>query len=193
VLTLPTEKTERAALEQNKKSGGKRLAANIVFYVGCTFSLLFAIVLLLNATPVFGVFGIHFYTELTDAMAPEIPRGSLLVTMRKNPEAIQPGDVVTFQTIEGLPDSRLTRVVSERVSNPVSPNMVFYRTKNDRAPEKETFLLNQTNILGVKILVLPGAGYVLSAARIAALPLMGICAGGGLLAVILRKMMLSKG
>jgi len=159
-----------------------RQAANAVFYTGTVLFLLLTIIFALNSLPMFGVFGLHVYPEYADDMEPAIPRGSLLITMRTNVGKILPGDIVTFQTIQGEPLSRITRVVVNRQENPNSPTLHLFTTKRAGADGNDRNLLNQTNILGVKIAVLPGGAAFFDWMRTLSPPLFLAFAAGCLFA-----------
>ena len=143
---------------------GRRLAVNIrktagAFYiVTVVFCVLLTITWLLNAFAPNGVFGMRFFVEPTNAM-PQAPYGSLLVTVMRPSGRINPGDIITYYALPDEPDTRMTRIVDERLENNDIP---IFRTKRAANAAPDSILINMTNIQGVKLAVIPYAGYVIS-------------------------------
>ncbi|MDR3313944.1 MAG: hypothetical protein LBS96_05755 [Oscillospiraceae bacterium] len=165
-----------------------RILTNVFFYLSLVLAVLLALSVLLSQTATGGVGGLRFFIEQTDAMEPMIRRGSLLITVNRKPEDIQKGDVIKFYAMEGQPDSRLTRVVAERLENYNQGGMTFFRTiRPAKGAEPDSIAVNQTNICGVKVAALPYAGHLVSllnayAAAFAVLAAALCCA-----AVLLRR------
>jgi len=148
-----------------------------------------ALCLLLTTMLVFtgfsgGLFGLRFFVEPTDAMAPAIPRGSLLITRNRRPEQINPGDIITYYALPNEPESRLTRIVEERTGS--AGNYLFRTVRpGDAAPD--SIVINATSILGVRLTSLRYAGFVISFLRIYAIALAVLAAALCVAAVLLRK------
>ncbi len=165
-----------------------RILANVFLYLFLVFTLLLSVSALLSKTALGGIGGLRFFIEQTDAMAPAIRRGALLVTVNRKPSEIKKGDVITFEVMEGQQDSRLTRVVQERLDNYNQGGMTFFRTVRPEAgAQPDSIAVNQTNVRGVKIAALPNAGFLIAfintyAAAIAVLAAALCCA-----AVLLRR------
>ena len=136
-----------------------RRAANAFYILTVALGLLLALMLLLNSFAANGVMGLRFFVEPTNAMVRQVPRGSLLVTVMRPSEKINPGDIVTYNARYGEPDTRLTRIVDERQK--VNGQTVF-RTKRAGDAAPDSMPIPMTHILGVKLAVLPGMGYVIS-------------------------------
>lgn len=140
-----------------------RVLTDAFFYLALLFALLLTVSLLLSQTASGGIGGLRFFIEQTDAMSPAIRRGALLITANRQPNRIEAGDVITFDTVEGQRDSRLTRVVAERLDDYNHGGMTFFRTvRPEEGAEPDSVAVNQTNVRGVKIAAIPGAGYVIS-------------------------------
>ena len=143
---------------------GRGLAINIrrtaaAFYaVTVVFCVLLSIVWLLNAFAPNGVLGVRFFVEPTNAM-PQAPYGSLLITVTRPSGRIKKGDIITYYALPGEPDTRLTRIVDERLENNGIP---IFRTKRTANAAPDSMLINMTHILGVKLAVIPYAGHVIS-------------------------------
>jgi len=142
----------------------RKLAVNIrktagAFYiVAVVFCVLLTITWLLNAFAPNGVFGVRFFVEPTNAM-PQAPYGSLLITVTRPSAKIRPGDIITYYALPGEPDTRLTRIVDERLEN---NDMPLFSTKRAENAAPDSMLINMTHILGVKLAVIPYAGHVIS-------------------------------
>ncbi|MCL2106568.1 MAG: S24/S26 family peptidase [Oscillospiraceae bacterium] len=174
-----------AAAPSADKARNVKITANVFFYLSILFTLLLALTLTLNRTAAAGIFGLRFFVEQTDAMKPLIPRGSLLVTVNRAPAKVKPGDVITYNVIEKDPDSRLTRLVDERLDN-YNGDMVVYRTKRAQAAA-DSILINHTSVLGVKLFSLPYMGSVISFVQAYAASLAVTAAALCVSAVLLRR------
>ncbi|MDR1927854.1 MAG: hypothetical protein LBQ33_04355 [Oscillospiraceae bacterium] len=162
-----------------------KITSNVFFYAALCFSLLLALTVLLNRTAATGIAGLRFFVEQTDAMQPLIPRGALLITKTTAPEKTQPGDVITYYALSGQPDSRLTRVVAERLDN-YSGDMTVFRTRRANGAQ-DSILVNQASVLGVKLAAVPFGGMLLSFTQSYAGALAVLAASLCVAAVLLRK------
>jgi len=161
-----------------------RRTANAFWCVSVVLGFLLGIMLLLNASAVGGVLGLRFFVEPTNAMIRQVPRGSLLVTVMRHSDKINPGDIVTYNARYGEPDTRLTRIVAERKK--VNGQTVFSTKRaGDAAPD--SMPIPMTHILGVKLAVLPGMGYVVSFMQAYAWGLAILAAALLISAVVLRR------
>lgn len=173
-----------AVVPNDKKARNIKRLANALFGTGVLICLLMAVVLVLNTFPG-GVFGLRFFVEPTDAMAPVIARGDMLVTLNRAPERIGPGDVITYYALPGQPDSRLTRMVHERTG---SGNRIYFRTRRPEAgAEHDSLEIPAAQVLGVRVAVLPRAGFVLSFLHTHAWAIAVLAAALCIAAVLLRK------
>jgi len=143
-----------------RQAGNMRRVANGFYCAVVVLSFLLGVMLLLNTFAANGVLGVRFFVETTNAMRGEVPRGSLLITVTRASGKIQAGDIVTYYAVRGDPGTRLTRIVHERVPN--DNGLPLFRTKRAGNAAPDSMLINMTHILGVKLAVLPGVGYVIS-------------------------------
>ncbi len=133
--------------------------ANVFYVVVVVLGLLVGFVLLLNRYASNGILGMRFFVEQTNAMNTTVPRGSLLVTVTRSSEKIKKNDIITYYAVQTDPDTRLTRIVDECLKTNGIP---FFRTRRAGSAQPDSMLINMTNILGVKLAIIPYAGYVIS-------------------------------
>ena len=170
--------------EDERKAKHIKRTANGFFIGAACVCVLLALTMMLNAYAANGVFGLRFFVEPTDAMKPAIPRGSLLVTVNRKPDKINQGDIITYNALRDEPLTRLTRIVEERTG----PDGNYrFRTKRPGNTPPDSLIVNVTNILGVKLFVVPYGGYVISFMRIYAGGFAGLAAALCAAAVLLRK------
>ncbi|MCL2195251.1 MAG: hypothetical protein FWB76_04800 [Oscillospiraceae bacterium] len=167
----------------NKARNIKRLA-NALFGLGVGVCLLLAVVLVLNTFPG-GLFGLRFFVEPTDAMSPMVARGDVLVTTNRSPERITAGDVITYYALPGQPNSRLTRVVHERVGS--GANLHFRTRRPEVGAEHDSLEIPAAQVIGVRVAVVPRAGFVLSFLHTHAWAIAVLAAALCLACVLLRK------
>ncbi|MCL2446296.1 MAG: hypothetical protein FWD06_05975 [Oscillospiraceae bacterium] len=173
-----------AVVPGEKKARNIKRLANALFGFGVLVCLLLTVVLVLNTFPG-GVFGLRFFVEPTDAMAPVIARGDMLITVNRAPERIDSGNVITYYALPGQPDSRLTRVVHERAG---SGARLYFRTRRPEAGvEHDSLEIPAAQVLGVRVAVIPRAGFVLSFLHTHAWAIAVLAAALCVAAVLLRK------
>ena len=160
----------------------KRIA-NAFFISAIALCLLLSMVFILNSFSG-GLFGLRFFVEPTDAMAPAIRRGSLLVTVNRRPERINSGDVITYNALPHEPESRLTRIVETRTG---SEGNHRFRTRRPGASLPDSIVIHSTSVLGVAVAAIPYAGFVIAFLRMHAIGIAFIAAAMCAAAVLLRK------
>ena len=143
------------------KRGAKRLKIAVAGLFACTgiICLLLMAMLLLNQFARNGIGGMRFFVEHTDAMRPEITRGALLITTSRSPAKIKKGDVITYYAIAGDRDTRLTRIVEDITK---TEDLYTYTTRRASSTQLDSIRISHTYVLGVKLLVIPLFGYVIS-------------------------------
>ena len=166
-----------------RQAKNMRRTANAFYFVTVALGLLLGVTLLLNAFAANGVMGVRFFVEPTNAMRGQVPYGSLLITATRPSSRIKPGDIITFN-VQDTPGARLTRIVDECL---VSNEIPLFRTKRAGDAAPDSMLINITNVLGVKLAVIPGAGYVISFVQAYAAGLAVLAASLLISAVVLRR------
>jgi len=183
-----------AAPPDPRRARGVRRVANTFFFLAVGLSVLLTATLFLNRTSLNGVGGLCFFVETYDAMKPLISRGSLLVTVYRRPADIKPGDIITYYAMRDDPDTRLTRIVDERLEDSGrGDGNILFRTKRAAGALPDSILINATNIRGVKLFALPGAGYVISFLQTYAQGLAVVAVALLAAAVLLRRWLRGKG
>ena len=173
------------------KRGAKRLKITIaaLFAGSVILSLFLTIMLLLNQFAANGIGGMRFFVEHTDAMRPDIPRGSLLVTRYRAPAQIKKGDIITYFAVPGERDTRLTRIVE---SSAEQEGKFTYTTRRASTQQLDSIRINHTYVLGVKLFAVPYFGYVVSFVRLYAWGFAVVAAAMCVAAVLLRRWLKDK-
>ncbi len=102
------------------------------------------------------LWGLDFRAVASGSMEPTIPLGAVVAVQSVDPSAIQPGDVITFQSLES-PGLVVTHRVVEVVG---SPDSRAFRTKGDANDDVDLALVPATNVLGRALFRVPYAGYL---------------------------------
>ncbi|MDR2753756.1 MAG: hypothetical protein LBB50_05560 [Oscillospiraceae bacterium] len=190
VLDEATDISDPLQIEPgSKKARNIHITANVFLWTAVGLCLLLTLTFGLNQAAD-GVGKLHFFVEPTAAMAPKIPQGSLLLTYRPAANKIEPGEIVTYWAVPNNPDSRITRIVEAHWKE---SGQDMYRTKRAASAKADSIEFNYTSILGVKLAVLPFAGYAISFVAGYAPGLTAIAAALCLAAVLLRKWLLQTG
>ena len=102
-------------------------------------------------------FDVTPYTVLTGSMQPALGVGDVVLTERRSPLSVRPGDVVTFKD-----PSRGGELVTHRVeSMERSGPMVAFVTKGDANDVEEEWSVAADGQIGGVVLSVPKVGYVL--------------------------------
>ena len=104
--------------------------------------------------------GISIYTIVSPSMTPEIKVYDVVVNVKvTDPEKIEIGDIITFKsqaaTSEGM---TITHRVIAREKLP--DGTYEYMTQGDANPEPDSSYVTFDNVIGEKILIIPGLGKV---------------------------------
>lgn len=116
-----------------------------------TGSILVFILAVLLVVGVSRLFGVHYLAVLSGSMAPEIPQGSLAISVPTDAADIEPGDVVSY-----VADENLT-ITTHRVTS-VDPANGTVTTKGD-ANEVADCPVLKGNVLGTVNITIPYLGY----------------------------------
>ena len=123
--------------------------------------------------------GLRAYTVLSGSMEPEIPAGALIYVRKEHPESLQRGDVITF-----LLDS--DRLATHRIVEVIQENdQLWFRTKGDANSIPDGAPVHSKNVIGVPVLTIPGAGYLVGYLQSFPGAFVGIFFGAALMLVLM--------
>lgn len=174
--------------EQGKRSRLRKtlpLILNIATYLICIAVIVVSVILRFSGYNG-SFFGFHIYHVVSQSMTPTmqadgtIPKGGFLkddaiIVKNTVPEKVQVGDVITFWSDEAHEEEPITHRVVE-INNLGGSNILF-RTKGDNNKSEDPDLVPGDQLIGVKVLVLPKLGKVLSTAQAHPWITIGISAG----------------
>ena len=126
--------------------------------------------------------GASAYTVLSPSMVPALRPGAVVVVRPVPPDAVAPGDVLTFTARD--PGSSATRVVTHRVVA-VEPGPAF-RTRGDANADPDPGLVAPPDVHGALWYSVPWVGGAAGALRSPA----GLLGGGGLVLLLLGALLL---
>jgi signal peptidase len=115
--------------------------------------------------------GIKAYAVASGSMSPVIPKGSLILAKKTNPETLRQGEVITFLVDANL-DGR-KEVVTHYFDGYVTQNGITYlATRSEIGGKRDLWLVEASDLRGVCILSVPEIGKI---ALFAAHPIGMIC------------------
>jgi len=133
-------------------------------------------------------FGYSFFTVLSHSMYDEIPKGSLIVVKRTDPQSLNVGDNITFKRDR---TTTVTHKVVEIHENYSDSGARGFRTMGVNNTNPDTGIVNADSVIGVVTFCIPGLGSVL-AYIVDNIGLMCIVPGGIAAAVVVIKRVLLK-
>jgi len=102
------------------------------------------------------LWGLDFRAVASGSMEPTIPLGALVAVQPVDASTVQPGDVITFRSLES-PGLVVTHRVVEVTG---SPDSRAFRTKGDANDDVDMALVPAANVLGQALFRVPYAGYM---------------------------------
>lgn len=150
---------------------GLGLSAGLLLFVALVAALVVVIPAASGSTP---------YTILTTSMEPGYPPGTLIIVRPTDPQAIQVGDVVTYQVSSNEPEVITHRVIQiVHSSDPGAELRFVTQGDNNGSPDGE---IRAVQIRGVVWYAVPWIGYVNNLvngdARAVVIPLVAIALFG---------------
>lgn len=101
------------------------------------------------------------YVVLSSSMSPGIHAGDVVIDDAANPQAIQKGDVITFNPPSG--EYSGAKRVTHRVVDVVHKNGgTYFKTKGDANDQPDPNLVPASNVVGVVAFNIPKIGYVVN-------------------------------
>lgn len=104
-------------------------------------------------SPLFGA-----YVIISPSMVPTIKVEDAIVIMRKEPEELKKGDIITFLSSD--PRYSGLTITHRIVGIEKSEKGYFYRTKGDNNNTEDSALVSSDNVYGKVILKIPKIGYI---------------------------------
>jgi len=166
------DKPRKAAADEKHKSRARRVfnwIGNIVFVLFLVF-LAFLVLVTLNARAggASSFFGYSLFTVETGSMAPEIPEGSVVFTLKKPADEIKEKDVITFFATSSYVTHRVAGINFEAAQPGVEgyeEDYYSFVTKGDANNTVDERRVPYDDVRGVVILTVPLLGYLLDFLR----------------------------
>lgn len=102
----------------------------------------------------------HSYVVRSDSMSPAIGAGSVVIVSDVQPEAVEAGDVITFETGGAEASNRVTHRVVEVAGE--EPRQ--FLTKGDANEDPDTGLVSEDQVVGRVLFHVPLIGYAIDVA-----------------------------
>jgi signal peptidase len=113
-----------------------------------------------DRSPNKSLFGFRYYTVLTDSMLPEFASGDMVFVKIVKADTIEEGDIITFNPSSGG-EAYLTHRVIDKLPNYQGTGVTCFRTKGDANNTEDSFLIDESRVVGTVQFHLPKLGYVL--------------------------------
>ena len=123
-------------------------------YISIIFIFIFLIIFLnfisAKSDKFFNLIGFRTYTVLSGSMEPDLYPGDIVVVINKNKINFNIGDIITFK--------KYNTVITHRI---IDLNNNGYITKGDNNNFKDSFIVENKDIIGKVLLKIPKLGYIL--------------------------------
>ncbi len=112
-----------------------------------------------DRNPQKSLFGFRYYTILTPSMSPTYDVGDMVFVKLMNADSINVGDVITFNP-SSESDAYLTHRVAEKINDYEGTGVTCFRTKGDANDSEDSFLIDESRVIGAVSFSVPKLGYV---------------------------------
>ncbi len=119
-----------------------------------------AVIFAQDRSPSKSIFGYRYYTVLTASMEPELSVGDFIIVKLTDAEDIEVGDVITFNPSSDS-EAYLTHRVTEKIEDYEGTGVTCFKTKGDNNDTEDSFLLDESRIIGTVQLHVPILGYAI--------------------------------
>ena len=149
----------------NQKGGPKKgyrvfsLVRTILIYLLAVGVIVAALMFAASNSPNKSLFGYRYYTVLTPSMEPAYSVGDMVFVKLMNADAIQVGDVITFNPSSNG-EAYLTHRVVEKLYDYNGTGVTCFRTKGDANDSEDSFLIDEDRVIGTVQLRIPTLGYI---------------------------------
>ena len=133
---------------------------SVLVYLLAAAVIIGALLFAADRSPGKSLFGLRYYTVLTDSMVPEFSKGDVVIVKVTKAEDIQVGDIITFNPSSGS-DAYLTHRVTEKLTDYQGTGVTCFRTKGDANDTADNFLIDETRVIGRVKLHIPKLGTAL--------------------------------
>lgn len=106
------------------------------------------------------LFGYRYYTVLTDSMVPEFYSGDMVFVKLSDAGNIENGDIITFNPSSDS-EAYLTHRVTEKITDYQGTGVTCFRTKGDANDSEDSFLIDESRVIGVVQFHVPKLGFVM--------------------------------
>jgi len=113
-----------------------------------------------DRSPNKSLFGFRYYTVLTDSMVPAFRSGDMVFVKIMGADKIETGDIITFNPSSSS-DAYLTHRVVEKLPDYEGTGVTCFRTKGDANDSEDSFLIDESRVIGTVKFYLPKLGYIL--------------------------------
>jgi signal peptidase len=163
-----TRKMGKGVMEVDPKqhksvSKGYRVfsAIRTIFIYALSIGLILAAVLFaVSKSPQKAIFGYRYYTVLTPSMEPELSVGDLVIVKLTAADAVEVGDIITFNPSEDS-DTYLTHRVTEKLVDYEGTGVTCFKTKGDANEAEDGFVIDSSRLIGTVSFHIPKLGYII--------------------------------
>lgn len=159
--SVPTS-SEEGTGEAKVVSKGARvfdILLTVFMYLLAAAILVGAVLFAFDASPTKSVFGYRYYTVLTGSMTPQYKVGDMIFVQIKGAKEIEVGDVITFNPAQDG-ETYLTHRVIEKYDDYKGTGVTCLRTKGDANTAEDSFLIDESRVIGTVSFGIPYLGYV---------------------------------
>ena len=154
--------TNSQTQQEETQSRGYRILSvfrTIFVYLVALGLIVAALMFAASSSPNKSLFGIRYYTVLTPSMEPVYSVGDMVFVQITRADAINVGDVITFNPASDG-EAYLTHRVVEKFENYQGSGITCFRTKGDANNSEDSFLIDEDRVIGVVRFCIPKLGYV---------------------------------
>lgn len=154
-------------MKKEKQSDSYSTGYKIFNILGDVFTYLLAIAIVIAAlifaqdsNPQKSILGYRYYTVLTPSMESELSVGDLIIVKLQSADDINLGDIITFNPSSDS-EAYLTHRVVEKIDDYEGTGVTCFRTKGDANDTEDSFLIDESRVIGTVQLHIPMLGYVI--------------------------------
>lgn len=132
----------------------------IFVYLFALLIVLAAVLFAMDKSPAKSFFGYRYYIVLTDSMIPEFASGDMVFVKLVDADNVQVGDIITFNPSSDS-NAYLTHRVTEKFDDYEGTGISCFRTKGDANDSEDSFLLDESRIIGTVQFHIPKLGTII--------------------------------